>query len=67
MVVVLRVGSLLTSSHGEIVARSSEEFDQNCLWKIEVFNTTSLTFNFNVFYILCEHGYLDFHDGDKSF
>jgi len=60
-------GNYLSGSFGEIIAQSSPEFDQNCLWKVEVKNTTSLTFDFNVFYVLCEDGYLDFHDGNTQF
>lgn len=60
-------GGHLTPSFGNVVARSSEFIDQNCLWNIEVRNTTSLTFDFNVFYVKCEDGYLDFYDGDMPF
>lgn len=60
-------GSTLTDSFGKITARSRIDIDQNCLWRIEVLNTTSLTFDFTIFDILCSHGYLDFHDGNKEF
>ena len=58
-------GKFLTNPFGNIEAQSSVEFDQNCLWKIQVLNTTSLTFVFKVFYLLCENGFLEFYDGEK--
>jgi len=60
-------GELHTASFGQIAARSKMDIDQNCLWRIEVLNTTALSFDLTVFDILCEHGYLDFHDGSKEF
>lgn len=64
---VFTCGSKLTVPYGALVAQSSEIYDQNCLWRVEVLNTTSLTFVFSIFYVLCEDGYLDFHSGETSF
>ena len=64
---VFTCGSLLTNSNGNVVGRSSVEIDQNCLWKIQVKKRTSLTFDFVIFNVLCQYGYLDFHDGDHPF
>lgn len=64
---VFTCGSILTNSNGNVVGRSSVEIDQNCLWKIQVKKRTSLTFDFVVFNVLCQYGYLDFHDGDHPF
>ncbi|XP_047145199.1 uncharacterized protein LOC124818397 [Hydra vulgaris] len=60
-------GEHLIQPFGKIEAQSSVNFDQSCLWKIEVLNTTSITFNFKVFFILCKNGFLAFYDGHKSF
>ena len=60
-------GELRTSSVGKISANSKVDIDQNCLWRIEVSNTSALSFDFTFFDILCGHGYLDFHDGSNEF
>ena len=64
---VFTCGEIHTASFGKISANSQVDFDQNCLWRIEVLNTTALSFDFIIFDILCEHGYLDFHDGSSDF
>ena len=64
---VFTCGSILTKSNGNVVGRSSVEIDQNCLWKIQVKKRTSLTFDFVIFNILCQYGYLDFRNGDHPF
>jgi len=64
---VFTCGKLHTAPFGGLVAYSSDNHDQNCLWRVEVRNTTSLTFVFNVFYVLCKDGYLDFKDGNIAY
>lgn len=60
-------GELHTASFGKISASSRVDLDQNCLWRIEVLNTSALSFDLTVFDILCKYGYLDFHDGSVEF
>ena len=64
---IFTCGELHTSSFGKISANSQVDIDQNCLWRIEVSNTSALSFDFTIFDILCDHGYLDFHDGSHEF
>ena len=64
---IFTCGKLHTSSFGKISANSKVDIDQNCLWRIEVSNTSALSFDFTIFDILCNHGYLDFHDGSYEF
>ena len=64
---IFTCGEIFTESFGKITARSRIDMDQNCLWRIEVLNTTALTFDFSIFDIMCKHGYLDFHSGEYDF
>uniref|UniRef100_A0A7M5XGZ4 Uncharacterized protein n=2 Tax=Clytia hemisphaerica TaxID=252671 RepID=A0A7M5XGZ4_9CNID len=60
-------GEVLTSDYGKISGNSRVDIDQNCLWRIEVLNTSALSFDFTIFDILCEHGYLNIRDGYFDF
>ena len=60
-------GKRLTAAFGEVSARSSSMYDQDCLWKIDVINTTALSFSFNMFYVSCAEGYVNFYSGHKQF
>lgn len=60
-------GEELTSAAGEIVARSSESHDENCLWKINVKNTTKITLDFVTFEVPCADGIFEIRVGTNSY
>ena len=64
---IFTCGKQLTSSAGEIIGRSAESYNQKCLWKIDVKNTTSLALDFVTFDIPCENGFLQIRDGSKDY
>ena len=56
---VFTCGRQLVASDGEITGSSSEIYDQNCLWNIEVPKTTVISLDFVTFDLPCQVGFLD--------
>lgn len=64
---IFTCGKQISTSAGEIIGRSTESYNQKCLWKIDVKNTTSLSLDFVTFDIPCENGFLQIRDGSKDY
>jgi len=64
---VFTCGKEMTTGTGEIIGRSAETHDQNCLWKIDVKNTTKINLDFVIFDVPCSNGFLEIRDGTQSY
>lgn len=60
-------GKELTTAAGEVIGRSAETHDQECLWKINIKNTTTISLDFVTFDIPCAEGFLEIRTGGKNY
>ena len=64
---VFTCGREMTTATGEIIGRSAETHNQNCLWRIDVKNTTKISLDFVTFDIPCDAGFLEIRTGSDNF
>ena len=64
---VFTCGKEMRTATGEIIGRSAETHNQNCLWRINVKNTTTISLDFVTFDIPCVDGFLEIRTGSQNY